>query len=139
MVAPPPERHEAPRKASSTQQRTPDLLRSAAKLGETPRAKEEGRKRGRKHADGAARPSLAAEGSPPEGERPATGITPDALRSGRACLPMNYLLSNRPLGSEYGFAQDVSCRAEGTNWSRLRRPEVSSWKAMVVWPACRGP
>jgi hypothetical protein len=60
-------------------------------------------------ADGAARPSLASEGSPPEVERPATGITTDALRSGRACLPMNYLLSTRPLGSEYGFARDVSC------------------------------
>jgi hypothetical protein len=56
-------------------------------------------------ADGAARPSLATEGSRPDVERPAT----DALRSGRACLPMNYLLSNRPLGSEYGFARDVSC------------------------------
>jgi len=61
-------------------------------------------------ADGAARLSLAPEGSPPEVERPAT----DALRSGRACLPMNYLLSNRPIGSEYGFARDVSCaRGEG--------------------------
>jgi hypothetical protein len=56
-------------------------------------------------ADGAARPSLAAEGSRPEVERPAT----DALRSGRACLPMNYLLSNRPLNPEYGFSRDISC------------------------------
>jgi hypothetical protein len=56
-------------------------------------------------ADGAAGPSLATEGSRSEVERPAT----DELRSGRACLPMNYLLSNRPLGSEYGFARDVSC------------------------------
>jgi hypothetical protein len=55
-------------------------------------------------ADGAAVPSRATE-SGPEVERPAT----DALRSGQACLPMNYLLSNRPLGSEYGFARDVSC------------------------------
>jgi len=60
-------------------------------------------------ADGASEPSRATEGSQPEVERPATGITTDALRSGRACLPMNYLLSNRPLGSEYGFAQDVAC------------------------------
>ncbi len=56
-------------------------------------------------AAGAVEPTRATEGSRPEVERPAT----DALRSGRACLPMNYLLSNRPLGSEYGFAQDVSC------------------------------
>jgi hypothetical protein len=56
-------------------------------------------------ADGIAGLSLAPEGSRPDVERPAT----DALRSGRACLPMNYLLSNRPLGSEYGFSRDVSC------------------------------
>ena len=56
-------------------------------------------------AEGAAGLSRAPEGSPPEVERPAT----DALRSGRACLPLSYLLSNRPLGSEYGFARDVSC------------------------------
>ena len=62
-------------------------------------------------ADVAARPSRATEGSQPEVERPAT----DALRSGRACLPLSYLLSNRPLGPEYGFARDVSCRAEETN------------------------
>jgi hypothetical protein len=60
-------------------------------------------------ADGAARPSLAPEGSRTEVERPATGITTDALRSGQACLPMNYLLSNRPISSEYGFSRDVSC------------------------------
>ncbi len=62
-------------------------------------------------ADSSAGPSLAADGSRPEVERPAT----DALRSGRACLPMNYLLSNRPLASEYGFARDVSCAGEGTH------------------------
>jgi len=56
-------------------------------------------------ADGASEPSRAPEGSRPDAERPAT----DALRSGSACLPMNYLLSNRPLSSEYGFARDVSC------------------------------
>jgi len=56
-------------------------------------------------AAGAVEPTRGTEGSRPEVERPAT----DALRSGRACLPMNYLLSNRPLGPEYGFAQDVSC------------------------------
>ena len=60
-------------------------------------------------ADGASEPSRAPEGSRPEVERPAT----DALRSGRACLPMGYLLSNRPLGSEYGFPQDVSCERKG--------------------------
>jgi len=56
-------------------------------------------------ADSATELSKAPEGSRPEVERPAT----DALRSGRACLPMNYLLSNRPLGPEYGFARDISC------------------------------
>ena len=56
-------------------------------------------------SDGTARPSVAPEGPPPEVERPAT----EALRSGRACLPMNYLVSNRPISSEYGFSLDVSC------------------------------
>ena len=56
-------------------------------------------------ADGAAGPSRATEGSRPEVERPGT----DALRSGRACLPLSYLLSNRPISSEYGFSRDVSC------------------------------
>ena len=63
-------------------------------------------------ADGASESSRATEGSQaPEVERPAT----DALRSGRARLPLSYLLSNRPLGSEYGFARDVSCAGEGAN------------------------
>jgi hypothetical protein len=53
----------------------------------------------------------------PPPSRPATikVPSPDAIRSGHACLPLSFLLSNRsvPTNNEWGYAREVDCPVMG--------------------------